>query len=285
MSKLLRRVLVGVLASVLAIVPGAYAQVHDESGATFGPPATTIIPLNPTNADVELVFTPVTPCRICDTRLFPDAGGCAKGLLSDGGFRDVTIAGLCGIPSDASAAAVNITAVPATVGSPGDLRAAPNPPGTLPPSSIINYQFENVANAANIKIGTGIRIFADGASTDFIVDVNGFYRHVTCQAGTVKAFGQCWETALRAATSVFSAAQACRLVGPPGRGRLGSGLQLRALQTLGILALAAPPGEWTDSVYVDSTVFSAMTIANTEGFATQTTLSSREYRCVFNTLP
>lgn len=284
MAKLLRRVLLGVLAGVLATAPGVYAQTHDESGATFGPLPSTR-PLNPVNVSVDTVFTPVSPCRVCDTRFGnPDAGGCAKGLIFGTGIRGVAIAGLCGVPSGASAVSINITAVPAT-SSPGDLRAGPNP-GGAPPSSVINYQFENVANAADIQIGTaGVNIFADGAPTDFIVDVMGYFREVTCQAGTVKALGQCWETGLRAALDVFDASNACRLVGLPERGRLGVGLQMRELNAQGILTLAAVPGEWTDSVYAIGTAFQAMTIASSGGFATQPTLDLRQFRCVFLPMP
>jgi len=291
----LNKVLIAVLVGILAIVPAASAQT-DESGARLGPPPEQVRnPDNPANANVDLLFTPLSPCRVCDTRFGSiDAGGCAKGTLFGGGTRDVTIAGLCGVPSGADAVSINITAVPAFPGSPGDLRVAPNPPGAPPISSIVNYQFENTANAADVPIGTGVRVFADGSAADFVVDVFGYYRDVSCQAGTVKAFGQCFETAFRAANScplgacsVFAASEVCRLVGTPGRGRLGTGLQLRALQILGILALAPPPGEWTDSVYVDNGVFEAMTIANTQGFATQGTIPAggRAFRCVFNTLP
>jgi hypothetical protein len=173
-----------------------------------------------------------------------------------------------------------------TAGGPGDLRIAPNPPGVLPVASIINYQnFGVVANAADVPIGTGVRLFADGATTNFILDVMGYYRDVSCQAGTVKAQAQCWETALRSATDIFSASEACG--GLPGRGRLGNGLQLRALNVLGTLALAAPPGEWTDNLYFDTSGagFSVMTIANDNSFGVQDTLSSLPYRCVFNGMP
>ena len=127
-------------------------------------------------------FSPVTPCRLCDTRVgFADAGACAKGVLA-AGSRDVTVAGLCGVPAGATAATINITVVPAGGGA-GDLRVGPNPPGTLPSASIINYQnSEVVANSTNVPIGTGVRLFVDGQSTDFIVDVMGYNAAVAAEA-------------------------------------------------------------------------------------------------------
>jgi hypothetical protein len=199
MTKLLRKwvfALVGLLA--IAIAPGAYAQATDPSGQTAASPI--VAPALPTNANVDLVFTPVTPCRLCDTRVgVGDAGACAKGILA-AGSRDVTVAGLCGVPAGATAATINITVVPAGGGA-GDLRVAPNPPGTLPSASIINYQnSEVVANSTNVPIGTGVRLFVDGQSTDFIVDVMGYNAAVAAEA--------CWNL------SPFSDNVRCTLPAP-----------------------------------------------------------------------
>jgi hypothetical protein len=159
MTKLFRKCMYPVLGGVLAIAPDVYAQ------------------------DGKVAFRPVTPCRVCDTRVgFSDAGGCPKGALNGGSAKDVTIAGLCAIPPDATGVSLNLTVIP-TGGGLGDLRIAPNPPGALPLASIINYQnTEVVANAADVPIGTGVRIFADGQATDFVVDVQGYFASVVAEA-------------------------------------------------------------------------------------------------------
>lgn len=159
MTKLFRSCIYPVLGGVLAIAPDVYAQ------------------------DGKVAFRPVTPCRVCDTRVgFGDAGGCPKGALNGGSAKDVTIAGLCAIPPDATGVSLNLTVIPIGGGA-GDLRIAPNPPGALPLASIINYQnFEVVANSANVAMGTGVRLFADGQATDFVVDVQGYFASVVAEA-------------------------------------------------------------------------------------------------------
>src|SRR5262245_46809817 len=131
----------------------------------------------------KVAFRPVTPCRVCDTRFgFGDAGGCPKGALNGGSAQDVTIAGVCSIPPDATAVSLNLTVIPSGGGL-GDLRIAPNPPGALPQASIINYQNSGVvANAVDVPIGTGVRLFADGETTDFVVDVLGYFASVVASA-------------------------------------------------------------------------------------------------------
>jgi hypothetical protein len=164
MTKLFRNCIYPVLGGVLAIAPDVYAQ------------------------DGKVAFRPVTPCRVCDTRVgFGDAGGCPKGALNGGSAKDVTIAGLCAIPPDATGVSLNLTVIP-TGGGLGDLRIAANPPGALPLASIINYQNSGVvANAADVPMGTGVRLFADGQATDFVVDVLGYFASVVAEA--------CWNLA------------------------------------------------------------------------------------------
>src|SRR6266545_4958663 len=103
-------------------------------------------------------------------------------------------------------------------------------------------------------------------------------RHVQCPAGTVEHVGFCFETALRAATNVFTASDTCKTAG----GFLGDGATLRSGRGGLPLTLAAA-GEWTDQIFSpDNTNFYAMTIENTGGFDRITTLSLRQYRCGFD---
>jgi len=80
------------------------------------------------DSQADLVYTPVTPCRIIDTRL-------AGGPIAGGTTRDFRVTGTdlsaqggsatgCGIPSGpATAAVINFVAV--TPAGPGDLRITP----------------------------------------------------------------------------------------------------------------------------------------------------------------
>ncbi len=143
-------------------------------------------PLNLGEGQADLVYTPVTPCRILDTRL-------AGGPIPAGTTRDVLVTGdttaqggaNCGIPfGPATAAVLNFVAVgPA---GPGDLRVTPF--GTaMPNASIVNYAAVAGLNIANGLVVTlcfpatttctqDITLQADVSATDVVADVQGYFR-------------------------------------------------------------------------------------------------------------
>jgi hypothetical protein len=143
----------------------------------------------------DLVFTPVAPCRVVDTRnppatilvattqqsfLVRNAGGFA----SQGGSATD-----CGIPATATSVEMNFVAVGA-LGA-GDLRAFAFG-GTLPNASVINYSpvpgapFLNIANGiaqpvcnpATTTCTKDITIQADGGNTHLVLDVVGYFSRV-----------------------------------------------------------------------------------------------------------
>jgi hypothetical protein len=123
-----------------------------------------------------LVFYPVTPCRVADTRA---AGG------KTGAFGPPTMAGKtarsfpigssgCGVPASASAYSLNMTVVP-----PGPLGYLTTwPTGQSQPlvSTLNAWNGEVVANAAIVPAGTGgaISVYVFDA-TDVVIDVNGYF--------------------------------------------------------------------------------------------------------------
>ncbi len=139
-----------------------------------------------------LTFVGVTPCRIVETRPgYGFSGQAGPPSLIANQTRTFQITGTvpglpqqCGIPSSAVAISVNFTVTGFSGG--GDLRIYPAG-SPVPLASIINFQQENVANATNLPLGPvsatdkGFTVRADGASTDFIADVNGYFvpRHLT----------------------------------------------------------------------------------------------------------
>jgi hypothetical protein len=151
-------------------------------------------------APSELVYTPVAPSRLIDTRR-------AGGSLAPGSPRDFKVSGSglqiqggapegCGVPvSAAKAAVVNFTAVNPT-GS-GNLRAwaYSEPPEPAPVASIVNYAFVpglNIANAIVIPLcdddhttcsGLDIRVQADNSGTHLVADVVGFFEFPSDGAG------------------------------------------------------------------------------------------------------
>jgi hypothetical protein len=281
MTRLFTRCVLGVLVmTVLAVAFSAYAQ-------------TTPSPQLPTNPNVDLLFTPVAPCRIIDTRVAggPIAANATRNFAVSGttGFagQGGNAAG-CGIPEGAPAAVINYVAVgPA---GPGDLRVAAA--GTsIPTASILNYSNIaglNIANGVATPLATGtaphIIIQADVSATDLVADVLGYYNEVSCQAGTTKLLGQCYETATHAAAALQAAADACKAAG----GRLPNPLELNTLRGgPPNLALAAAPGEWTDMVVFNEAVTNlrGMTVDTGGNFAAFLVTDTYPYRCVFRPLP
>jgi hypothetical protein len=137
------------------------------------------------SAGLDLVYTPVTPCRALDTRY---ATGTYTGPWAPNSTKSIMVTdtiqagqgGLltCGIPSVVTKAVVlNITAVgPYTY---GDLRIYPYL-SAIPNASILNFgPYQNIANAvvAPICLGCGLdlSILNDAATTDVIVDVLGYF--------------------------------------------------------------------------------------------------------------
>jgi hypothetical protein len=129
------------------------------------------------STQADLVYTPVTPCRIIDTRS-------SGGPITPGVNRSFIVAGICGVPfGPATAAVINFVAVgPAGA---GDLRITPF--GTaIPLASIINYAVVpglNLANGPAVTIcnpatttcTSDITIQADVSATDLVADVQGYF--------------------------------------------------------------------------------------------------------------
>ncbi len=125
-----------------------------------------------TNAG-SLVFYPVTPCRVADTRnAYGPLGGPGLGSNSSRSFPVPSSA--CGIPADAVAYSLNVTVVP----------SEPLPYITLWPtgqplpdvSTLNSVDGRVVANAAIVPAGTSgsISAYVTG-HTDLILDINGYF--------------------------------------------------------------------------------------------------------------
>ena len=143
------------------------------------------------SSTTDLVFVPLAPCRIIDTRL-------AGGALAAGVPRDFQVAGTtefgaqggtlggCGVPAGAAepnAAAVVVNFIAVGPSGPGNLVAwAYGQPKPL--ASVINYSNVpglNIANGVIVPIaGTNtvpadLRIQADVSATHVVADVTGYF--------------------------------------------------------------------------------------------------------------
>ena len=157
-------------------------------------------PGNLGDSQADLVYSPVAPCRIIDTRLAggPIAGGATRSFRVTG--TDLSAQGGsptgCGIPSGpATAAVINFVAV--NPGGPGDLRITPF--GTpMPTASILNYAAVtglNIANGPAVTIcdpavatcTSDFTIQADGGATQVVADVQGYFRSLRTEQLPVQA--------------------------------------------------------------------------------------------------
>jgi hypothetical protein len=176
-------------AAFLDRIRGNLANLSLEQLAEVQQRASGLLPIPnlPGATQADLVYTPITPCRIIDTRL--GGGAIAAGTMRSfvvsgtGGFpTQGGTSGGCGIPlGPATAVVINLVAVgPAGA---GDLRITPF--GTaIPLASIINYSSGlNLANGPAITICDpaattctfDITIQADVSSTDLVADVQGYF--------------------------------------------------------------------------------------------------------------
>jgi hypothetical protein len=142
------------------------------------------------DSQADLVYTPVTPCRIIDTRI-------ARGTIAGGTTRSFLVTGTdysaqggkatgCGVPyGPTTAAVVNFVAV--KPGGAGNLRVTPF--GTpMPLASIINFSAGmNLANGlvvatcnpSSATCTSDITIQADASATQLVADVQGYFQRVT----------------------------------------------------------------------------------------------------------
>jgi hypothetical protein len=120
-----------------------------------------------------LVFYPLAPCRVVDTRT---ATGTFGGpVLAAGSTRSFPMpASSCGIPSTAQAYSLNMTAIP--VGALQYLTTWPTGQ-TQPGVSTLNaFDGRIVANAAIVPAGTGgaLSVYVSDAS-NVVIDINGYF--------------------------------------------------------------------------------------------------------------
>lgn len=133
----------------------------------------------------DLVFTPVTPCRIVDTRNAgaggPITGGTSRAFIGWG--NNYTAQGgsatNCGLPFTTNIAAISINLVAVSPAGDGYLTAWPVGT-TQPTASNLNYVTGNVlANSAILKISqaggaTDWNLYTQ-ATTHVVADVTGYY--------------------------------------------------------------------------------------------------------------
>jgi len=127
-------------------------------------------------------FYSVTPCRVVDTRDPANPAGTGGPALTGGAFRNMPVAGRCGVPTDAKAAALNVTIASPT--GPGHLTIFPYATG-MPTVSTLNWAAGEpaIANGAIVPLSAdpsfSITVFgglSGGQSTHVVIDVTGYFK-------------------------------------------------------------------------------------------------------------
>lgn len=127
-----------------------------------------MIPAGPAAAaDVTHAFAPVPPARLLDTR----DGTTKPGVAS---VTEVTVGGRAGVPADAAAAVLNVTATESS--GAGYLTAYPAG-SSRPPTSFLNLDAANQTRAVQVTValsGGNVSLYSQ-TGTHLVVDVAGYY--------------------------------------------------------------------------------------------------------------
>ncbi|HEV8692758.1 MAG TPA: hypothetical protein VGQ93_01015 [Lysobacter sp.] len=171
----------------MAVLDGAGHRVSDDKVITalaMQPTGSDVMPMSLGGAEADLVYTPIQPCRIVDTR------STVAGAIAGNSTRSFIVWGApnytpqggsatdCGLSAESPAAAVlNVTAVLPTGGG----YATVYPYNTTRPGTAsVNYAAGNIVNNSIIsKLASGapasdITIYTS-AKAHYVVDVVGYF--------------------------------------------------------------------------------------------------------------
>lgn len=116
----------------------------------------------------QSTYTPVTPVRLLDTRT-------TGGRFGPGESRDLQVTGVAGVPAQATAVALSVTAVGASDST--DVKVFPTP--TEPAaSSLVVTKGGSASNLVVAAVGDGgrVRLRNSGGTVTLIVDLAGYYQ-------------------------------------------------------------------------------------------------------------
>lgn len=119
-------------------------------------------------------FTPIAPKRVLDTRPEFNIGAPAAKIGTKAAIS-VQVSGTPGIPAEATAVVVNITALQGTAAT--FLTVYPTGGGTPPVSNLNPAAGETLANLGIIKLGAGgkVDVYNFAGAADALLDVTGYF--------------------------------------------------------------------------------------------------------------
>jgi hypothetical protein len=168
-----------------SLMDGKVHTVHAyyDVGLTDMPGSPKTLTCGASGISSSLLFYPVTPCRVADTRVPAGfSGPFGPPAMTGGSTRTFNIlSSACGanIPSNVAAYALNFTVVPPASGPPANLTTWPAG-AAMPNVSTLNYSGSVVANAAIVPAGASgaINVFVNDP-TDVLFDVTGYFAPAT----------------------------------------------------------------------------------------------------------
>jgi len=162
-------------ATITATGAGSCTVRADQAGNSQWLPASPLTAVVQVGAAVG--YVPTSPARLLDTRpgfTTVDGHDAGTGMVAAGHMYQLTVGGRGGVPVDAAAAVLNVTATEAT--GPGFVTVFPCG-SPQPLASNLNYVAgQTVPNAVIAKLGTGgtVCLFTQLA-THLVVDVDGYF--------------------------------------------------------------------------------------------------------------
>lgn len=153
---------------VMARVSDGRVVVHNSAGCTH----VLLDIVGYVHANTGHGFHPLTPARVDDTRL--GLGG-HLGPLGAGEVQTLTVSGVGGVPVDATAVALNVTAVDPT--EPGYVTVYPGDAPRPVASNLNLVAGTTIANAVIVKLDSAgrVNLFNFSGRTHLVVDVFGYY--------------------------------------------------------------------------------------------------------------
>lgn len=172
--------------AVAAVAPGATAA--PAQGTDDSPPdrddrtddATADIGVNAITPVPEMVYVPITPCRVANTsKVTPLGSGTSRNFYVAGTFGFTPQGGTsggCGVPEGARAAVVTILALDPSKA--GRLKAWPAG-SSEPTAATLYYGSSTTSTGQTVTLrsgaGTDLTIRNFTATTDVVIDVTGYY--------------------------------------------------------------------------------------------------------------
>lgn len=129
-----------------------------------------------TSSGDRAIFEPLDPQRILDTRIGLGTVANSTAPIGEGDAIDLRVAGVGGVPADATAVVMNVTYTAATADSYLTVWPSGQP---RPAASNLNTKAGSTApNLVTVKLGVNgsVSIFNFAGSVHVIADVAGFYR-------------------------------------------------------------------------------------------------------------